>query len=351
MKVYMVGGAVRDKVMGREPKDIDYVVVGATSADMLAQGYQQVGADFPVFLHPVTGDEYALARQERKTGVGYNGFETVFDPTITLEDDLIRRDLTMNAMAMDLETGYLIDPYGGRADITNKVLRHTSDAFAEDPVRVLRTARFAARYGFTVAPETIELMKRVVDEIDHVPQERVWAEIEKGLLEGNPSRMFDVLYSCDAMSTDSLVSYTGADVTALTCVREDTPLSVRFILTALGFRDTDYEYGRVPANLAHVSKLYNRLQRRFVRWTELSTSDKLDTFEQLRVFSSNSNALIAMLGAAWLQYRNPVTQVAVLEDHRKVHTVDAAAIAASCTSGMEIRDKIRAARIAAMEGA
>jgi tRNA nucleotidyltransferase (CCA-adding enzyme) len=194
----MVGGAVRDKVMGIEPKDIDYVVVGATPADMLKLGYQQVGADFPVFLHPVTGDEYALARQERKTGVGYNGFDTVFDPSITLEDDLIRRDLTINAMAMDLDTGEIIDPYGGVHDIAQGVLRHTSEAFAEDPVRVLRTARFAARYGFKVADDTIALMRKVVPEIDHVPAERVFAEFQKGLAEDHPHEMIKVLQQCDA---------------------------------------------------------------------------------------------------------------------------------------------------------
>jgi len=205
MKTYAVGGSVRDGLLGRPVKDRDFVVVGATADEMLAEGFQQVGAEFPVFLHPVTGDEFALARQERKVGSGYHGFETHFEPDVTLEDDLIRRDLTINAMARDEETGELFDPFNGQQDLRDGVLRHVSEAFAEDPVRVLRVARFRARYGFTIAKETMELMKRLVDagELDHLTPERVWAETEKALMEDRPSLFFHTLMECGA--TDVLM--------------------------------------------------------------------------------------------------------------------------------------------------
>lgn len=188
MKTYLVGGAVRDKLMGITPKDRDYVIVGAMPADvqrLLDEGYEQVGADFPVFLHPTTGEEYALARVERKTGVGYHGFVVEADASVTIEDDLLRRDLTVNSMAM-AEDGTLIDPYGGLKDLRNKILRHTSPAFSEDPLRVLRLARFAARYShFTVATETVALAQRIVDsrEMEHLSIERIWTELQKGFSE------------------------------------------------------------------------------------------------------------------------------------------------------------------------
>lgn len=199
-RTFLVGGAVRDELLGRPVKDRDWVVVGATPEDMLAAGFEQVGADFPVFLHPETREEHALARQERKTGPGYKGFETHFDPSVTLEDDLVRRDLTVNAMARDPDTGELIDPHGGLDDLRAGVLRHVSEAFAEDPLRVLRVARFAARFNFRVAPETMELMKQLVDagELDHLTPERVWTELEKAVMEEQPSKFFWTLDKCGA---------------------------------------------------------------------------------------------------------------------------------------------------------
>lgn len=202
MRIFQVGGSVRDEVMGFEASDVDFVVVGATSEDMVQQGFTQVGADFPVFIHPETGDEYALARTERKTSAGYHGFDVAFDPSVTLEDDLRRRDLTINAMAKDPDTGDIIDPFNGRADIQAGVLRHVSQAFAEDPVRVLRTARFAARFDFTVAPETVDLMKRLVTsgELDHLTAERVWQEVFRAVTESkHPQRFFEVLDQCGAL--------------------------------------------------------------------------------------------------------------------------------------------------------
>ena len=203
MKIYLVGGAVRDKMLSFPVKEKDWVVVGATAADMLKQGFRSVGKDFPVFLHPETNEEYALARTERKIGRGYTGFDFNTSADVTLEEDLKRRDLTINAMAEDAD-GNLIDPYGGVSDLKEKKLRHVSSAFAEDPVRILRVARFAARYaqyGFTVASETIDLMKTMVasGEVDALVPERVWKELERALGEKNPEQFFLVLLACDAL--------------------------------------------------------------------------------------------------------------------------------------------------------
>lgn len=199
MKKYIVGGAVRDLLLGRKPKDIDYVWVGATPDDMFAMRFRRVGADFPVFLDD-EGNEHALARTERKTGHGYNGFETTFDPSVTLEDDLRRRDLTINAMALDPDTNEIIDPFGGQEDLKNGVLRHVSEAFAEDPLRVLRVARFAARYNFVVHASTLDLMRELVDkgEMEHLTKERVWAEMSHAIRGRFPHRFFIVLDDCGA---------------------------------------------------------------------------------------------------------------------------------------------------------
>jgi len=202
MKAYVVGGAVRDGLLGEPVNDRDWVVTGASPQDMLDAGYLPVGKDFPVFLHPQTHEEYALARTERKTGPGYRGFEVYAAPDVTLEDDLVRRDLTINAIAQQ-EDGTLVDPHGGRRDLQAKVLRHVSEAFAEDPVRILRLARFAARWpGFSVAPETTALMQRMVadGEVDALVAERVWQELSRGLMERAPARMFEVLRSVGALA-------------------------------------------------------------------------------------------------------------------------------------------------------
>jgi len=200
VRIYRVGGSVRDEILGRAVADHDYVVVGATPELMLASGFRPVGRDFPVFLHPETQEEYALARTERKHGVGYRGFEFFASPEVTLEDDLLRRDLTINAMARD-DRGALIDPHGGARDLAAGVLRHVSPAFAEDPLRVLRVARFAARLGFAIAPETMRLMRAIVDsgELATLAAERVWQEVAKGLGEAQPSRMIEALADCGAL--------------------------------------------------------------------------------------------------------------------------------------------------------
>jgi tRNA nucleotidyltransferase (CCA-adding enzyme) len=211
MQVFVVGGAVRDALMGERVNDRDWVVVGSTPEAMTAEGFMPVGKDFPVFLHPQTREEYALARTERKTARGYKGFAVQADPSVTLEEDLARRDLTVNAMAVpealahalpSTWTGQIVDPYGGQRDLQAKVLRHVTHAFAEDPVRILRVARFAARFAdFSVADETMALMRQMVEdgEVDHLVPERVWQELTKGMMSERPSRMFEVLRACGAL--------------------------------------------------------------------------------------------------------------------------------------------------------
>lgn len=200
---YLVGGAVRDELLGRPITEKDWVVVGATVDYMLEHGFKQVGKDFPVFLHPESNEEYALARTERKKGRGYTGFEVIADLTITLEQDLLRRDLTINAMAKD-QNGNIIDPYNGQNDLQQKILRHVSNAFVEDPLRILRVARFYARYyelGFTIAPETMDLMKKMVKEgdVDALTPERIWQELVRALGENHPEKFIEVLYQCGAL--------------------------------------------------------------------------------------------------------------------------------------------------------
>lgn len=200
MKIYLVGGAVRDQLLGRPVKEKDWVVVGASEHDMLQKGFRQVGKDFPVFLHPKTKEEYALARKERKISKGYTGFEFDTTPNVTLEEDLLRRDITINAIAM-AEDGAIIDPYHGQEDLKNRILRHVSPAFAEDPVRILRIGRFAARFGFDIASETLDLMRDMVraGEVDALVPERVWKELERALTEPLPWLFFQALSESGAM--------------------------------------------------------------------------------------------------------------------------------------------------------
>jgi tRNA nucleotidyltransferase (CCA-adding enzyme) len=249
MKSFLVGGSVRDDLLGLPVQDRDYVVVGADPEEMARKGFRPVGADFPVFLHPQTNEEYALARTERKTAPGYKGFVFHADRNVTLEDDLRRRDLTINAMAR-AEDGRLIDPHGGEKDLRAGLLRHVSESFAEDPVRILRVARFAARFDFAVAPETMKLMARMVEsgEADALVPERVWQELSRGLMEKSPSRMLAVLRECGALARvlpEIDESFDRPDVPELLVERLDRAaargygLAVRFALLVLDLEDED----------------------------------------------------------------------------------------------------------------
>ena len=289
MQIFKVGGAVRDQLLGRKVIDIDWVVVGATPEQMLAQGFRPVGDDFPVFLHPVSGEEYALARTERKSGHGYNGFTFHTSPEVTLEEDLLRRDLTVNAMALAAD-GTLYDPYGGQADLAARVLRHVSPAFVEDPLRVLRVARFAARYaylGFSVHPDTLALMRTLAEsgELEHLTAERIWQEFARALMEDNPEVFIQVLHDCKALKAllpevDVLFGVpqpaehhpeidTGVHILQVLqqCARFQQPLNVRWacLLHDLGKGTTDpaewpRHIGHETRGLALIKRVNKRLK-------------------------------------------------------------------------------------------
>lgn len=349
MKIYKVGGCVRDQLLGIEPKDIDYVVVGATPEEMSSLGFQQVGAAFPVFLKD--GEEYALARKERKTGVGYNGFDVVFDTSVTLEEDLSRRDLTINSMAMDMETGDIIDPFGGRHDLVQGVLRATSDAFAEDPVRVLRTARFAARYGFTIAADTVGLMRTIAPELDHVPQERIWAEFEKGLMEKNPVRMMQALEYCDALFVGALQPYSNWSVKLNNVTDRDTA-EVRFALLARGFIDADYERCKIPTHLARVSKSVNVHCIDVVNYASLNATERLTLLMSLRALNDFTHmndvikTVLFFIDDDWSFVAEWSSQIN--NDLRNAKGVDAETVAKA--NPTRVRDAIFEARVKAMQG-
>jgi tRNA nucleotidyltransferase (CCA-adding enzyme) len=294
MQTYLVGGAIRDALLGRPGSDRDWVVVGATPEEMAAQGYLPVGRDFPVFLHPKTREEYALARTERKSAPGYRGFIVHASPEVTLEQDLARRDLTINAIALPaakagaaLDLAHVVDPFHGRRDLQDKVLRHVTDAFREDPVRILRVARFAARFAdFRVAPETLTLMREMVDagEVDALVPERVWQELARGLMEARPSRMFELLRECGALAVllpevDRLWGVpqpeahhpevdTGRHLMLVLdmAARLDGPLPVRFacLVHDLGKGTTPAEV--LPRHIGHEQRSVDLLREVCERW-------------------------------------------------------------------------------------
>jgi hypothetical protein len=341
----MVGGAVRDFLLNITPKDTDYVVVGSTPAEMLELGFTQVGASFPVFLKD--GAEYALARTERKTGVGYNGFETIYDPSITLEDDLRRRDITINSMAMDLQTNQIIDPYGGCDDLDAKILRHTSEAFAEDPIRVLRTARFAARYGFTIADETLVLMKHIAAELAHVPAERIWAEIEKGLMEDHPEKMFTALMSVDAYRSHAMQPYRGASIEQLSLVKQEHDLSTRFTLISLTFCDQDYDDCCIPNNCARVARAFKRNYKMIKTYWTMLPGDRVMCLDLMHAFN-NRSLLDKCLEISSFYTSDARIKLAIDADLQRLSAIDAAAIASSCSTGVKIKEKLFQARLEAL---
>lgn len=311
MECYLVGGAVRDTLLGREPRERDWIVVGARPDDLEAAGYKQVGKDFPVFLHPDTGEEYALARTERKAGHGYHGFAIHAGPDVTLEDDLGRRDLTINAIAQ-AEDGTIIDPYGGRADLEHRILRHVSPAFVEDPLRVLRVARFAARFeplGFEVADETRDLMRRIATsgELDYLVPDRVWQETERALAEPAPARYFDELAASDALPVvfpelaPVFPGDTGGARDALNAARDESAI-VRF--AAVCHPLTPDEGLTQMCERLPVPRAWADVARLVARWRNTALAERDLTGDELWSVVSGCDALRRMerfeqLLAAW----------------------------------------------------
>ena len=400
MQIYLVGGAVRDKLLGLAVKDRDYVVVGATPEDMVAQGFRPVGADFPVFLHPDTKEEYALARTERKTGRGYKGFTVYAAPDVTLEDDLRRRDLTINAMA-EAADGTLIDPYCGAVDLRAGILRHVSEAFSEDPVRILRVARFNARFakwGFKVAHATNTLMRRMVDngEVDALVAERVWAELERALGEDRPSVFFEVLRGCGALERlfPEIAALFGVPqppehhpeidtgVHVMLVLDQATRLSgdtrVRFaaLLHDLGKASTPpadwpkhigHEQAgaalvsefckrlRVPNDYRDLALLVARYHAHAHRAQELNPATLLDTLEAMDAFRRPERVEMFVL-ACMADARGrtghadaPYPQADIFRQaFEAARSVDTAAVARGGGKGAEIGERIRRERIAAI---
>jgi len=399
MEIYIVGGAVRDELLGRTVADRDYVVVGATPQAMLEKGFRPVGKDFPVFLHPATNEEYALARSERKTGRGYHGFAFHAAPDVTLDDDLARRDLTINAMAKAPD-GTLVDPFHGRRDLEAGILRHVGPAFAEDPVRILRLARFAARLAdFSVAPETIELMRGMVasGEVDHLVAERVWQELAKGLMEAAPSRMFEVLRQCGALTrllpeVDALFGVpqradyhpeidTGVHTLMVVdeSARRGYSLPVRFAALThdLGKATTPADllprhHGheargvrlatalcerlRVPSDCRDLALLAARYHGDVHRAAELRSSTLVTLLERTdalrrperfqRLLEACQCDFNGRLGWADRRYESDRRLLAILA---AVRTVDAGAIALACADKTKIPAMVHAARVAAIK--
>ena len=337
MKTYVVGGAVRDELLGLPVKDRDWVVVGATPEEMIAKGFKPVGKDFPVFLHPSSKEEYALARTERKSGRGYKGFTVHAAPDVTLEDDLRRRDLTINAIAKD-ESGKLIDPFRGREDLKQGVLRHVSEAFAEDPVRVLRVARFAARFSFSVDKNTLKLMRKMVEsgETDHLVPERVWQEVSKGLMEEHPERMFQVLDS------------TGLKILPKPKYRLSGGLPVRFALLAWPLEEKEAEALckrlRAPNEVRELALLASGYREQLKRAKQ--PEELLDLLKRTDAFR-RPERFAQLLEAA--RVAAPKTDFARLEKARAAAAaVDAGAIAAQ-VSGKDIGRRVDAARLQAIK--
>jgi tRNA nucleotidyltransferase (CCA-adding enzyme) len=346
VKTYLVGGAVRDELLGLQVRERDYVVVGATPEEMEKLGYKPVGKDFPVFLHPQTHEEYALARTERKSGRGYKGFTVHASPEVTLEDDLRRRDLTINAMAKG-EDGAILDPFGGRRDLERKTLRHVSEAFSEDPVRILRVARFAARFGFEVASDTMALMRRMVEsgETDYLVPERVWQEFAKGLTESEPQRMFEVL-EASGLRPKLMPEIGGIG-------QLEGTLAQRFAQLAWPLKESEVEALcnrlKVPGEVRELALLgaRNRVALRASRTaTPQALLELLKRTDALRRPERFQDLLVVARREA------PVIDSARLENAlAAAKAVDAGAIAAKAGSPQETASKIDEARIEAISRA
>jgi tRNA nucleotidyltransferase (CCA-adding enzyme) len=377
VKIYAVGGAVRDELLGLPVADRDYVVVGASPHEMVERGFKPVGKDFPVFLHPQTHEEYALARTERKVGRGYKGFTVYAAPDVTLEQDLERRDLTINAIARD-EQGRLIDPFGGAKDLERRVLRHVSPAFVEDPVRILRVARFVARFGFSVAPETLALMREMVEngEADALVPERVWQELSKGLMERDAPAMFGVLARCGLLAKllpELPLAYEHGRPAndaarmlerSLACAAaRSAPLAERCALLLAAARDGDAaasaaERMKAPSDCRDLAVLWQR-QGRAVQSAQRAPADALlgilegaDAFRRPERLESLLSACEcrAFGERGWLEAPFP-PRSALRNALAAANRVDAAGIAARERAGREIGERLRRARLRAIEAA
>jgi tRNA nucleotidyltransferase (CCA-adding enzyme) len=366
MKVYAVGGSVRDELLGLPVTDRDYVVVGATPAEMTELGYKAVGRDFPVFLHPETKEEYALARTERKTARGYHGFEFHAAPDVTLEEDLARRDLTINAIARDA-AGNLIDPFGGAGDLKARVLRHVGPAFAEDPVRILRVARFAARFGFDIAPATLKQMRHMVaqGEVDALVAERVWQELARGLMEQQPSRMFEVLAESGALAVvlpelaQVIASAKGKRSLRILDVAAQRGLGLpaRFAVIAMHADEAALEQLcarlRVPQECRELALLAARYCADIRKADQLAIDALLALMHATDALRRPDRfaQLLEVCAVAAGEGPGGAPLMRLREALAAAKSVDAGAVAKSCTDAADIKERVARARAAAIKSA
>ncbi|WP_417068630.1 multifunctional CCA tRNA nucleotidyl transferase/2'3'-cyclic phosphodiesterase/2'nucleotidase/phosphatase [Niveibacterium terrae] len=357
MKTYIVGGAVRDALLDRPVSDRDWVVVGATPEEMLAAGFRQVGKDFPVFLHPQTREEYALARTERKTAPGYHGFTVHASPEVTLEEDLQRRDLTINAIAQD-EDGQLIDPWGGRQDLEARVFRHVSPAFAEDPVRILRVARFAARFpDFRIAPETLALMRAMVaaGEVDHLVAERIWQEFARGLAASRPSRMLEVLGECGALPRllPELTAPGALDTLHLLDSESPLPEAGRYALLLARLSTPAAEALslrlKVPNDYRELARLLIAEQQQLSETPTQSAEELLSVLERSDAWRRPGRITDLIACTAVLAPDVDQSQLSLALEAAR--SIDAGAIAKRCANPADIPAALRAARLDAVRSA
>lgn len=368
MQIYLVGGAVRDQLLGLEVKDRDWVVVGATPEAMVEAGYRPVGKDFPVFLHPETHEEYALARTERKSGKGYKGFTFHTSADVTLEQDLIRRDLRINAMAMD-EAGEIIDPYGGLADLEARKLRHVSDAFSEDPLRVLRVARFAARFaplGFSVASETLELMRQLSsdDELQHLSAERLWQEFERALNTATPATFLEVLHACGALTKlmPELAPIITDDESAALYKQFNSQTlrssTERFAVLAqkIAVHQSDAavealaERLRIPKRYTEVAKDLHQWGSQLVHFAELKPQAKLQLIEGLKLQRSEQR-LAPLQAPAELIHSALVDRPAMTQAIDAVNNISPKTLLAEGFFGPALGEELRRRQIHALDTA
>ena len=364
MKIYRVGGSVRDELLGLPVVDRDYVVVGATPEALVDKGFKPVGRDFPVFLHPVTHEEYALARTERKTGPGYRGFAFYAAPDVTLEQDLARRDFTINAMAID-DAGQLIDPYRGADDLKAGVLRHVGEAFVEDPVRILRAARFVARFAFRIAPETLQLMRNMAQhgEVDHLVPERVWQELARGLAEPHPVRMFVALEASHALERilPELAPFSPDAPHMLALERAgslDLSLAARFAIL-MGISDEAHitalcQRIRVPNDARDLALLYSRCRNELARATVLDATATTDLLYHADAWRQSARFL-SLIAVAHIYAPVDAAPAARSLLARRLNAalqaglaVDAGAVARQHTNPSEIQAAVKAARVSAI---
>jgi tRNA nucleotidyltransferase/poly(A) polymerase len=378
MKQYVVGGAVRDVLLGRNPTDIDYVWVGATKEDMLNKGFiEPVGSAFPVFLDAV-GNQHALARTERKTGAGYHGFDVVYDPSVTIEDDLYRRDFTINAMAVEYDNwieflvtknpSLVVDPYHGIDDLDRKVIRHVSDHFYEDPLRVLRAARFHARYGFEIDPSTISVMIKAAEELDSLPYDRIWVELEKAMMESEgPTRFFSAMARCDVMYKSKklepllkrVITWMPFATGNLSVSDPDAELLYRLAMITMRFDSDQFNNFRVPLRVQRLAVALCNSVCVLTEYTSLDRSQKIGLFNSLRMFndlelfSMVAECVQAGLKVQWFyppcENIDQIIDLIKSDFQRVVSTVDASQVAAAAkAAGISIPVAIATARIEAL---